>query len=80
LAGFLRIYQKGKKFLGIIFDIDAIVDFKKEAEKHKGNFVVYCFSYTEATPEKEFKGLKNKYVLKPIPALILKIYLEIFKK
>ena len=75
-----KIYQKGKKFLGIIFDLDAIADFKKEAEKHKGNFVVYCFSYTEATPEKEFKGLKNKYVLKPIPAVILRIYLEIFKK
>lgn len=75
-----RIYQKGKKFLGVIFDIDAIADFKKETEKHKGSFVVYCFSYTEATPEKEFKGLKNKYVLKPIPAVILRIYLEIFKK
>ena len=75
-----RIYQKGKKFLGVIFEIDAIADFEKEAEKHKGNFVVYCFSYTEATPEKEFKGLKNKYVLKPIPAVILRIYLEIFKK
>ena len=75
-----RIYQKGKKFLGVIFEIDAVADFKKEAEKHKGSFVVYCFSYTEATPEKEFKGLKNKYVLKPIPAVILRIYLEIFKK
>jgi len=75
-----RIYQKGKKFLGVIFDIDSIADFKKEAEKHKGNFAVYCFSYTEATPEEEFKGLKNKYVLKPIPAVILRIYLEIFKK
>lgn len=75
-----RIYQKGKKFLGVIFEFDAIADFKKEAEKYSGNFVVYCFSYTEATPEKEFKGLKNKYVLKPIPAVILRIYLEIFKK
>ncbi|KKQ66873.1 MAG: Type III restriction-modification system StyLTI enzyme mod [Parcubacteria group bacterium GW2011_GWA2_38_27] len=75
-----KIYQKGKKFLGVIFDNDSIAEFKKEAEKHKGNFVVYCFSYTEATPEKEFKGLKNKYVLKPIPAIILKIYIEIFKK
>ncbi len=75
-----KIYQKGKKLLGVIFDIDAIADFKKEAEKHKGNFVVYCFSYNEATPEKEFKNLKNKYVVKPIPAVILRIYLEIFKK
>jgi hypothetical protein len=75
-----KIYQRGKNFLGIIFDLDTITDFKKEAEKHKGNFMIYCFSYTEATPEKEFKGLKNKYVLKPIPAVILRIYLEIFKK
>lgn len=75
-----KIYQKDKKFLGIIFDIDSISDFKKEAEKYKGNFTVYCFSYTEATPEKEFKGLKNKYALKPIPAVILRIYMEIFKK
>ena len=75
-----KIYQKGKKFLGVIFDNDAIAEFKKEAEKYKDNFVVYCFSYTEATPEKEFKSLKNKYVLKPIPAIILKIYIEIFKK
>ena len=39
-----KIYQKSRKFLGIIFDIDAITDFRKEAEKYKGNFVVYCFS------------------------------------
>lgn len=74
-----KIYQKGKKFLGIIFDIDAVADFKKEAEQYKGKFVVYCFSYTEATPEKEFEGLKNKYILKPIPALILKVYSNIFE-
>ncbi|MBI4973481.1 site-specific DNA-methyltransferase [Candidatus Roizmanbacteria bacterium] len=75
-----KIFQKGKKFLGVIYNLDAITDFKKEAEKFKGNFVIYCFSYTETTPEKEFKGLKNKYILKPIPAVILRIYLEIFKK
>jgi len=75
-----KIYQKDKKFLGIIYDFDAVNDFIKEAEKCKGNFVVYCFSYTESTPEKEFKGLKNKYVSKPIPAVILRIYSEIFKK
>ncbi len=75
-----KIFKKDKKFLGIVFDLDIIDDFKKEAEKYRGNFVVYCFSYTEATPEKEFKGLKNRYVLKPIPAVILRIYSEIFKK
>jgi adenine-specific DNA-methyltransferase len=75
-----KIYEKDQRYLGLIFDIDAVPAFKKEAEKYKGDFTVYCFSYTEATPEHEFKGLKNKYTLKPIPAVILRIYLEIFKK
>ncbi|MBA3047397.1 site-specific DNA-methyltransferase [Patescibacteria group bacterium] len=75
-----KIYQKGKRFLGVIFELGAIADFKKEAEKHKGNFVIYCFSYNEVAPEEKFNDMKNKYVLKPIPAVILRIYLEIFKK
>ncbi len=75
-----KIFQKGKKFLGVIFELDAIVDFKKEAEKHKGKFTVYCFAYASETPKKEFTGLKNKYVFEPIPAVILKVYEEIFNK
>ena len=75
-----KIYQKGKKLLGIVFDMGMLEAFKKEAEKHTGDFSVYCFSYNETTPDKEFVGLKNKYTFKPIPAIILKVYLEIFKK
>lgn len=75
-----KIYQKGKKFLGIVFDMGMLEAFKKEAEKHTGDFSVYCFSYNETTPDKEFASLKNKYTFKPIPAIILKVYLEIFKK
>ncbi len=75
-----KIYQKGKKFLGVVFDIGSLESFKKTAEKYKGNFSVYCFSYNETTPEKDFKNLNNKYTFKPIPAIILKVYLEIFKK
>lgn len=75
-----KIYQKGKKFLGVVFNIDSLETFKKTAETHKGDFSVYCFSYNETTPEKEFKNLSNEYTFKPIPAIILKVYLEIFKK
>ena len=75
-----KIYQKGKKFLGVVFDIDSLDAFKAAAEKCKGSFSVYCFSYNETTPEKEFKNLNNEYTFKPIPAVILKVYLEIFKK
>lgn len=75
-----KIYQKDKKFLGVVFNIDSLETFKKIAETHKGDFSVYCFSYNETTPEKDFKNLNNKYTFKPIPAIILKVYLEIFKK
>jgi len=75
-----KIYQKGKKFLGVVFDISALDAFKTAAERHNGDFSVYCFSYNETTPEKEFKNLKNEYTFKPIPAIILKVYSEIFKK
>jgi adenine-specific DNA-methyltransferase len=75
-----KIYQKDKKFLGVVFDIDSLDAFKAAAEKCKGSFSVYCFSYNETTPEKEFKNLNNEYTFKPIPAIILKVYLEIFKK
>lgn len=75
-----KIYQKGKKYLGIVFNEEAIEDFKKEANKLKGQFIIYCFSYTETPPEKEFADLKNKHRLEPIPEIILKVYREIFKK
>ena len=75
-----KIYQKGKKYLGIVFNEEAIEDFKKAANKFKGQFIIYCFSYTETPPEKEFADLKNKHRLEPIPEIILKVYREIFKK
>ncbi len=75
-----KIYQKGKKYLGIIFNEEAIDDFKRAANKFKGQFIIYCFSYTETPPEKEFTDLKNKHRLEPIPEIILKVYREIFKK
>lgn len=75
-----KIYQKGKTYLGIIFNEDAIDEFKKDATKFKGQFTIYCFSYSEANPEKEFDDFKNKHKVKPIPEVILRIYREIFKK
>ncbi len=75
-----KIYQKGKKYLGIVFNEEAIEDFKKASAKFKGQFIIYCFSYIEAPPEKEFADFKNKHTIKPIPEMILRVYREIFKK
>ena len=75
-----KIYVKGNKYLGIVFNEEAIEDFKKHANKLKGQFVIYCFSYTGVSSEKEFEDIKNKHNIKPIPEVILKVYREIFKK
>jgi len=75
-----RIYKKDNKYLGIVFDEDSIDDFKKAVNKLNGEFIIYCFSYNEAPPEKEFEDFKNKHKLEPIPEIILKVYREIFKK
>jgi Adenine specific DNA methylase Mod len=75
-----RIYKKDNKYLGIVFDEDSINDFKKTANKLNGEFIIYCFSYNETPPEKEFEDFKNKHKLEPIPEIILKVYREIFKK
>lgn len=76
-----KIFGDDKKYLGIIFNEDAIEKFIDEANKLNGRFSIYCFSYGEFPPEKEFaESMKNQYTIKPIPEVILKIYREIFKK
>jgi len=75
-----RIYKKNNKYLGIVFDEDSIEDFKKAGNKLTGEFIIYCFSYNETSPENEFEDFKNKHKLEPIPEIILKVYREIFKK
>ena len=75
-----HIYKNGGKYLGIIFNEETLDKFISEANKQEGHFAVYCFSYSETPPTKEFEDMKNKYTLQPIPEIILKVYREIFKK
>lgn len=75
-----HIYGDGNKYLGIIFNEETVDKFISEANKLDGHFSIYCFSYGEASPIKEFDSMKNKYTLQPIPEIILKVYREIFKK
>lgn len=75
-----KIYSKENKFLGIVFNEETIEVFKDRADKLDGQFIIYCFSYTDVPPEKEFADMKNKHRIEPIPEIILKVYREIFKK
>ncbi len=67
------------KNLGIIYDDDGIVPFKKEIKKLKKKFVVYVFSLDESAREDEFEDVADWVELKPIPAVILNVYKRIFK-
>ena len=74
-----KIFKNKNKYLGIVFDEDATEDFIKEVEKIDGNFNVYAFSLDESVPEKDFKKVKDKVKLCPIPEAILHVYRRIFK-
>lgn len=78
--GLFAIYENQKQMTGIIFDEDAISDFKKEAKKYKKHFVVYVFSYDHTYNEEDFEDMDNLRSVKPIPEVILNVYRKIYKE
>lgn len=77
--GLFAIYENQEQMTGIIFDEDAITNFKKEAKKHKKPFVVYVFSYDHTYNEEDFEDMNNLKIVKPIPEVILNVYRKIYK-
>ena len=78
--GAFAIYENADQMTGIIYDEDAISDFKKEAKKHKKPFIVYVFSYDHTYNEEDFEDLENLRTVKPIPEVILNVYRKIYKE
>jgi adenine-specific DNA-methyltransferase len=74
-----KIYENTNHYTGIIFDQMAIPDFKEAIAKLKGKFSVYVFSLGDDSFEDEFKDIKQKVKLSPIPEVILRVYRRIFK-
>lgn len=74
-----KIFKNDKIHLGIIFDDEYIGEFVKEAEKISGKIHVYVFSHDDSVPTSEFKTIKSKVTLCPIPETILKVYRKVFK-
>jgi len=68
-----------EKHLGIIYDDDGIIPFRKEAKKIGKKFIVYVFSLDDSAREEEFEDIRDLVELKPIPAVILNVYKRIFK-
>lgn len=74
-----KIFKNNDIHLGIIFDDEYIDEFVKNAEKINSKLHVYVFSHDVSVPTNEFKAIKNKVILCPIPETILKVYRKVFK-
>ena len=74
-----KVFKNANHYTGIIFDQVAIPAFKKAIKNIKGKFSIYVFSLGDETFEDEFKDIKQKVKLSPIPEAILRVYRRIFK-
>ncbi len=74
-----KIFKNSNHYTGIIWDQAAITAFKKAIKDIKGKFSVYIFSLGDETFDDEFKDIKQKVQLSPIPEAILRVYRRIFK-
>ena len=74
-----KIFKNSNHYTGIIWDQTAIPAFKKAIKDIKGKFSVYVFSLGDETFDNEFKDVKQKVQLSPIPEAILRVYRRIFK-
>jgi adenine-specific DNA-methyltransferase len=74
-----QIFRKKNKYTGIIFDPQAIDEFKEQITDLDGKFSVYVFSLSDDTFDDEFESVKEKVNVSPIPEAILRVYRRIFK-
>lgn len=74
-----KVFRNKKRYTGIVFDYQAIDDFKKEIAKIDCKFSLYIFSLGDDTFDEEFEDMKKKVKLSPIPEAILRVYRRIFK-
>lgn len=74
-----KIFKNTNHYTGIMVDQAAIPAFKKAIKSVKGKFSVYIFSLGDETFDDEFKDIKQKVQLSPIPEAILRVYRRIFK-
>jgi len=73
------IFKNSNHYTAIIWDQTAISEFKNAIKDMQGEFSVYIFSLTDDTFDEEFKDVKQKVTLSPIPEAILKVYRRIFR-
>ncbi|MDA3856455.1 MAG: site-specific DNA-methyltransferase [Candidatus Woesearchaeota archaeon] len=75
-----KIFKNNKFNLGIIFEDYCIEDFIKIAKTIPGKFKVYCFTLDGSLDLNEFREIRDRVKLSPIPEAILHIYRRIIKE
>lgn len=75
-----KIYSNAKQTTGILFDLDAIEDFKEKLRKKELPTSIYVFSLSNDTFDADFDDLGLKHKLCPIPESILEVYRKLFTK
>lgn len=73
-----KIYCNQEQITGILFDLDAIDDFKEKLDATDLPASIYVFSLTSDNFSEDFADLKIKHHIRPIPEGILEVYRKIF--
>lgn len=73
-----KVYRDNDHTTGILFDLDAIAEFKEKIESKELPANLYIFSLTHDTFEDDFASLNVPHTLCPIPESILEVYRKLF--
>lgn len=73
-----KIYRNDERATGILFDLDALEEFKEKLESTELPVNIYVFSLTSDNFSEDFADLKIKHRIRPIPEGILEVYRKIF--
>lgn len=77
---YIKIFQNNDQYTAILFHLEYFKEFKSELEKLDKPIHIYIFSLTNDTYDDDFKDIKQKFDLCPIPESILEVYRKIFKE
>ena len=77
---YIKIFKNSVHYTAILFHLDSFSDFKKELYKLDKETHIYVFSLTTDTYDEDFRDLKQKYELCPIPESILQVYKRVFRE
>lgn len=74
-----KIYRDSEHCTGVLFNLDAIAEFKKKLQEQELSANIYVFSLTNDTYDEDFADLGLEHRLCPIPESILEVYRKLFR-